>query len=176
MGPGAGGRGREAPPRTLWPPLPGASRRRDPAASEQLPAATTTGPGARGPGPPPASCARTAAPAGSGTRSPSPPPRRPRPRPSCAPAPAPPPLASWLCSLHPRAARSSPGARPLPPCLGPSASSPAPTHNRHGGHSAEGTAALTSSGPGCHFSLPALVWVGWGGVRSQGSTRTVPCA
>lgn len=150
MGPGAGGRGREAPPRTLWPLLPGASRRRDPAASEQPPAATTTGPGARGPGPPPASCARTAAPAGSGTRSPSPPPRRPRPS-----------LARWLCSLHPRAARSSPSGRapPTQPWPFRLLSSPHP-------HAAQGPLAWSGQlpgpplGPSCRFRRPALAWVG----------------
>lgn len=176
MGPGAGGRGREAPPRTLWPPLPGASRRRDPAAWEQPPAATTTGPGARGPGPPPASCARTAAPADSSTRSPSPPPRRPRPRPSCARAPAPPPLAllagSAASTPEPRA--PAPAAGPLPPSFGPSASSPGPTYTRREGPSLRED-SCTAPLPAPAVAFASLRWSGWG-VRSLGSARTVPCA
>lgn len=161
MSSGAGGRGQEAPPSTLGPPLQGASPRRDPAASEQPPAATTTGPGARGPGPPPASCARTAAPASSGTRSPSPPPRRPRP--SCAPAPAPPPLARSLALQPPPPSRALQPRRPgpshlalaLPPALQPP---PTPAARATG---SKWTAALACSRPRLALSPPCS---GLGGV------------
>lgn len=159
MGPRAGGRGQEAPPRTLGPLLPGAPRRRDPAAWKPPPAATTTGPGARGPGPPPRVMRthhrprrlRHTQPEPPLPAAPAPPARGPqRPRPS---------LAGWRSSLHPRAARSAPAAGPshpawaLPPPFQP------PPHPLRGPLAWRGQLPCPPRGPSCRFRPPALVWV-----------------